>query len=525
MRRPMWQRWLAPACLALGVLSLFVAGGIALALREWDHSVQVTVVLGLALVLAAAVIDHTALLALVSRRQARFGTLSVLVTAVVVGIVALANVALAASPAEVDLTRAGLFSLSPESVQATQRLSSTLLVTGFFRPQDKTYRESAQALLSLYQEKSPNLKVRYLDPDQNVVEAKRFGVDISGDLVLEYQGRPPVILTLASQTESDITGALIRLESSRTPQVCWAQGDGERSLQSQDQQVGYSAVHELLSQRNYATRDILLSQTAQIPSACAVVAVIGPQSALSPMGQKALADYLAGGGKLLLAYGPWLNAAVTQSVNAPLGAYGLAFSSGLVVEGDPNHYAQNDPTTLAVYSWATSPITRTLNGSTGLFPHPTSIESSVGGNVTAVEVGTSTPSSYLIRQPRSSTDLGRQGSDAGGPFTIMESFETAAGQGRSTRIVLIGTADVGENLALTTGGVSNQDLMLGTFDWLSQQEAVIAISAKPAQAQQVTLTQSELTVQAIIALVLVPGLILLLGAAVLLRRRAASAAT
>src|SRR5207237_5587071 len=172
---------------------------------------------------------------------------------------------------ETDLTHAGLYTLSQESVKVTRALDSNLYVIGFYRPDQKQDRNTAGAVLQLYQQQSPHVKVSFLDADQNAAEEHQLGVTIPGTLVFEYRNRPPVILTLASQTESDITGAILRLESSRTPTICWAAGDGERSYQDASDQSGYSQAKEVLQQSNYASQQLLLSQQPQVPAACDVL--------------------------------------------------------------------------------------------------------------------------------------------------------------------------------------------------------------------------------------------------------------
>ncbi|MBO0686957.1 MAG: hypothetical protein J2P45_27730, partial [Candidatus Dormibacteraeota bacterium] len=96
---------------------------------------------------------------------------------------------------------------SPESVKATRDLTADVQVIGFYRPDEKQDRNDATALLHLYQEQSPHVKVTMLDADQNAAEEQELGVTIPGSLALQYRNRPPVVLTLASQTESDVTGA------------------------------------------------------------------------------------------------------------------------------------------------------------------------------------------------------------------------------------------------------------------------------------------------------------------------------
>ena len=44
-----------------------------------------------------------------------------------------------------DLTRSGLYTLSPQSVLVAKRLGSDLAVTGFFRPNEQTGHEASES--------------------------------------------------------------------------------------------------------------------------------------------------------------------------------------------------------------------------------------------------------------------------------------------------------------------------------------------------------------------------------------------
>ena len=131
---------------------------------------------GLALLIAFVVLDPGAAAELVRSRRARFGSLSVLVSAAVIGILLLVNVLASRSSQAVDLTRSGLYTLSPKSALVARRLDSDLQVTGFFRPDQSSSKRQVGDLLSLYQQQSPHVKVRFEDPDRSATQALSLGV-------------------------------------------------------------------------------------------------------------------------------------------------------------------------------------------------------------------------------------------------------------------------------------------------------------------------------------------------------------
>ena len=514
-----WSGRLALAAAGAGVLLLCAGGGLALNAGAVDRTAGLTLVFGAAALAVGGVLDPGAFRALAQTRRGRFATLAVLVSTLTIGILGLLNLVAARSVQAIDLTRAGYYTLAPQSVLAAKRLDSDLTITGFFRPDQQASKRTATGLIQLYQQQTPHIQLRFADPDQDPALAQQLGVDIAGDLVLRYKAKPPVILTLASQSEADVTGALLRLQSNRSPLVCWAQGDGERDLLDRQSQTGYAQAQDVLKQRGYRLQTLLLSQQTTVPADCEVVAVVGPTSGLTAPAQAALNQYLGQGGKLLLAYAPWQGEAVTASLNAPLKDLGVGFSGGLVVEGDSSRQAANDRTVAAVFKYGDSPISKGLAGHTVLFPHSSSVSGQSAAGVDAVDVAQSSSSSYLVAQPRAPADLDRKDSDQTGPLTLMKTLEVKRTADRKTRVVLVGTPDIAENLALTTQGSFNRDLFLAGFDWLSEQEEVIAVASKPSRAQALPITQQDLYVNAFVTLLLVPALLAGLGVAVYVRRR------
>src|SRR5207248_9283630 len=89
--------------------------------------------------------------------------------------------------------------------------------------------------------------------------------------------------------------------------------------------LAYSEASDQIQKDNFAIQDLLLSQAPSIPAGCDVVAIVRPTQPLPAPAVKVLTDYLAGGGRLLVALDPWQDAKVTAGYNSVLTAYGLAF--------------------------------------------------------------------------------------------------------------------------------------------------------------------------------------------------------
>ncbi|TMC12584.1 MAG: hypothetical protein E6J29_08115, partial [Chloroflexi bacterium] len=319
-----------------------------------------------------------------------------------------------------------------------------------------------------------------------------------------------------SQTEQDITAALLTLESTRTPTVCWVGGEGEGDLKNTDQLQGYSETSDQIIKDNFRVRDLVLSQAASVPADCDVVALVGPTKQIPDATVKVLTDYLAGGGRLLLAVDPWREAAVTARYNAVLTDYGLSFSGGLVVP-DAAHAARGEPTATAVLQYGSSPIARDLSNRVSFFPEATSIDSTSKPDVLETPVAQSTADSYLVQQPRQ-PPLTKDAKDKSGPFTLMATAERTPPGGKKSRVVLVGTGAFAENEVLASTAVNIQ-LLTGSLNYLTEQEALISIPPKPSSNPTLALTQEQQNLNLWITLIALPMFVVVGGVLVWWRRR------
>jgi ABC-type uncharacterized transport system involved in gliding motility auxiliary subunit len=443
--------------------------------------------------------------------------LNIGVGAAVLAVLVAVNVFVSKSPQTWDLTRAGNNTLAPQSALAAKHLTRDLDVVGLFVPGADNGQTEAEALIGLYASQSPYVKYRSADPTRDTVDVKRYGVTQTNTVVLDYGGKTELLLQ-GSQSEQDFTSALLKLESVRTPTVCWATGDGERQLTDSNQSTGYSAVATLLGNNNFARQDVLLAGLISIPATCDELVVLDPTKALPYAAVTAVDAYLADGGRLLIAAEPWpQDSTATDSMNAILMPYGIAFSGALVVETDPSRSVSQNPTIPAVLNYGQSPITGDIQGIVSFYPQVTSITGTPADGVTAVKISTTTSGAYAIPHIRS--NLSRQSGDTAGPFTIMETLEKPAGTGK-TRIVAVGTQAFAQNGTLPpNNNDANLELALGSLQWLAGQDELIALPPKPSRALPLTLTQDQQSTLIFITAVLMPGLIAVGGVAVWWRRR------
>lgn len=506
------DRTLALASLGLGLLSLLVA--LVLQVLQAGPNPGYFIVAGVALAIVSVVLEPSAVLGLAQSRRGRSGVYSLGFSVLVLASLFFVNVFAAKGQQHLDLTGAQLHTLAPKSKAVLSDLRGDLNVIAFFSPSDPS-RAQVLDQLSLYQEASSRVHVRVQDPSSDVAEAQALGVTSTGSVVLEYGDRKPVVLSPGSETEQDITGGILKLELNRQLNLCWSAGEGERDLQSTDQVAGYSSAAAALSGDDFTPRQLVLSEVTEVPAECDVVAVVGPTAPLTPAAIAILGKYAAGGGRILVAADPW-RADVTPSLNSLLKPTGLQFDGGLVVD-DAAHTVANRPAYPAVLTYGSSPITQDLANELTIFPGTTSISGALSAGATPL--ASSSDQSYEAADPRQ--DISRQPGDKSGPFDLMVSYE----RGRE-RLVVVGTSGLGQNQVVPPQvSAANLALLLNSFDWLSGQDSLIALPAKPQGPLPLSLTAAQSNFDLLVTLLLVPLLIVLGGFAVWWRRRSAGPGT
>ena len=418
-----------------------------------------------------------------------------------------------------DLTRYGNNTLAPQSVLAARHLTSDLQVIGLFRPTQPGDQFETEALIALYAHESPHVHYRAANVDTDVADVKQYGVTEADTVVLDYSGKTQLLLP-GSQSEQDFTSALLKLESSRVPMVCWAVGDGERQLTDVNKSTGYSSVADLLARNNFGHRDLLLNEQTSIPADCDELVLIDPTAALTDKAVAAVDAYLAAGGRVMLAADAWpKDPKSTDSLNAILEPYGVRFTGALVVETDASRAAINDPTIPVVVNYGQSPISSDVQGINSFFPRTTAIAGTPAGQTSAVHVAVSTTGAYAISAIRQNIEP-RQNGDLSGPLTMMETLEKPSTGSSKTRIVLVGTPSFAENATLPpNNGGANLELALASFQWLAGEDSLIALPPKPGRGLPLALSQSDQSNLIFITAVLMPGIIVVAGFAVWWRRR------
>lgn len=505
---------------------------------------------GLVVVLVYLATQWREFLALWKQRSARAGTLSsasvLLLLAILVGV----NYVATRQHKRWDLTAGGQFTLSDQTRKVLGSLDAPVTVKVFARDTEfQRFRDRFDG----YAYVSDKLQVEYIDPDKQPALARQWEIQQYGTIAIEHNGR---IERITTDTEQDITNAIVRAVEGGEKKIYFVQGHGERDTTSADERTGYNAIAGALQRDNFAVERLVLAQQQSVPEDASVLVVAGPTTDFLEPELAMLRAYLERGGKLVMLLDPptRADAPPLTGLIALAREWGIEVGTNVVVDvSGVGQLLGAGPSVPVVATYPEHPITADF-GLLTAFPLARSV-APVGGET--AEPGGRTARTFAETSERSwaETDLaavfeGRPverdeaAGDTGGPISLAAAVtvdapatppaasptpdpaKQAEGQAPApadaaprpqTRVVVFGDSDFASNSMLGTQG--NQDLFLNAANWAAQQENLIAIRPRDPEDRRVTMTVDQQARVGYVSALILPLAILALGVFSWYRRR------
>jgi ABC-type uncharacterized transport system involved in gliding motility auxiliary subunit len=461
-------------------------------------------------------------------RQARFGTLAAASIVVVLAIIGAIDYLSMRHNRRWDLTGAKQFSLSDQTKKVLADLKEPVHVQVFARSDDfQRYRDR----LDQYTYQSKQVSTEYIDPEKKPGVAQQLGVTTLGTVVFEYKGRNE---KATSDAEQELTNALIKVITGRTPKVYFTQGHGEKDTASADR-GGYNGISGGLTSGNFAVDKVVLAQQAAVPADADVLVIAGPKTDFLAPEVDMLKAYLAKGGKLFVMLDPVIKPDQPQPVllQGLLKDWGISADNDLVLDiSGMGRLIGTDESVPVAATYPSHPITENFNLLTAypLARSMTPIEGGANGHTAQRLVETSNRSwGETDLKSLASGGAKQDDPDLKGPVSLAAAVSGAATAGApdgkngpddkkaEARIVAFGDSDFASNAALGVQG--NRDLFLNSVNWLAQQENLISIRPKDPEDRRITLTADQERRIFYLTVLIVPGLVLLAGVQTWWRRR------
>lgn len=442
-------------------------------------------------------------------------------------------------PFRIDVTKSGMHSLAPKTIEILERLDREVEVTFFLVPRqlgadDATFiNQRVTDLLEEYQVRSKG-KVRYslADPLREEPLLEELGGDLgaavfqAGDQKIVVQAKE-IFRTSAydmgdgGQTkftgEEAFDAALLKLMEGKSRTACFLAGHGEASIDDTEG-LGYAYAKELLRRENFESREVRLDAgsrggdgaqlrkpialdgaepeapigVAAIPADCTVLVIAGPSASISTSDADAVAAYFAKGNGVVLLAEPMTSSGV-EKLGEKLGVEilpGVAADPAAqkrspltIIPGYGRHEIVNDlyaaelPVVLQRAVGLRAPAA--ADPKTTLTPMLATTEN--GMELVDIKDGVADPASQR---------------NIKGPITLAFAVERVVseseGQSKVARAVVIGDADFARNASIEQlsqqVGPGNVDLLKNSVSWAAGASDRIGISPKDPDYDTVTIS-------------------------------------
>ena len=360
------------------------------------------------------------------------------------------------------------------------------------------------------------------DLDTSPEEEDYYGIGSSNSVVVTFHGpeQDGRWQLVERPTEGALYEALSRHRSPKRKLIYVTAGTGEGNFASSDD-PGFSGYRTALETEGYRVRPLPTAAIPQIPEDADGVLIVAPQRRMTAAALAGLRSYLGErGGRLIALLEPGSNSGLEEI----LAEFGLESPDAIVI--DPASGAvEGDAAGLnpIANAYATHPVARELNANRmTFFRHARSFElrkPRPNDRVTAAVYSSGDAWLYAGDSQLNRRTTPERPPDATGnyrPLVVAGQYERNE---RQTRIVAFGDSTFASNRYLRA--LYNLDLAVNAVHWALEREPEITLRPKVGGLLQFPVpVQNALTALYGIGL-LVPQLIVMTGAWVWLRRRAA----
>lgn len=424
-----------------------------------------------------------------------------------------------------DWTKNQRNSLSEASIRLVKTLDESIKFSLFASPNNR-YIALFNDLLKRYQYQQQLITIEIINPDLSPELLRQYDIEHDGVLIIEFKQKTEKIVNL---TERNITNALQRLVRQGERWIVFLEGHGERHPYA-GANHDMSVFSAQLASKGFILESLNLSKLPEIPTNTNVLVIASPQTPLLPGEVAIIVEYVHKGGNLLWLTEPNKNhgmAALADLLN-------VDFLNGVIVDPNSQLLGLKRLDYALVNAYPIHPITQYI-ASISIFPQALALFNRVDNNAqihweSRVLLETQANSWNETGEMKGEIRIGDNSDESLGPLILALSLNRTlehdlsgndlsgndpAGNGQ--RVIVVGDGDFLANQFLGNG--ANAELGFNMINWLSHDDALIAINAKAAPDTELNLSNLQKIMLALGFLILLPLALLLIGLSIWMTRK------
>ena len=479
--------------------------------------------------------DKKKLIGTISKKHIKNGSYTMVMSVIFIAVVIVINMIVSTIPSkysEIDISSQKLYSIGDETKEMLKNLEKD--VTIYQIAQSGSEDENIANLLKKYEDESKHIKVEQKDPVVNPKFVSQYTSDdlsanslivVCGDRnkVIDYNNMYETSIdyqTYSSQTtgfdgEGQITSAIGYVTSENLPVLYTVEGHGEKDMDS--------SIKEDIEKANMDIKSLNLLTEGSVPDDADCLFIDSSSTDFSSDEKDAIIEYLENGGKAMI-----FSDYTTEDMpnfDAILENYGVQRVDGVVFEGDNQHYAMQMPYYLVPTINSTDASSETASaGYYVLAPYAQGIKQleDVRDTVKIESILTTSDQAYSKTDLNSNT-IEKEDGDVEGPFDLGVSITESLDDDKETQIVYYSTSNLMDSQTnqMVSGG--NEKLIMESLKWMTDTEesASVSIPSKSLEVSYLTITDYDAAFWKICTIALIPGIFLVIGFVVWIKRRKA----
>ncbi len=454
------------------------------------------------------------------------GSYSLIITVIILAILVAVNILVYVLPkslTQLDISSTKLYSITSNTKVVVNALEKD--VTIYWIVQSDKEDDVIENLLDKYESLSEHIKVVKKNPDIYPTFAEQYTKESvqNNSLVVECGDRSRFIsyddiylydanmssysYDVSFDGEGAITSAIDYVVNEDQPEIYVLEGHGEAELSE--------SFREQLEKENIELNTFSLLTADAVPEDADGILIYVPSSDISEEEKTLLAEYVSGGGKLMVLAGPTKDGTLTNLYSI-LKDYGVDTVDGIVVDTDRGHYAFQAPYILLPdlnSSEITDPLIEENYYAIMPVAQGLTIQDTESGRVT--ELLTTSEMSFSKTDGYALSSYEKEEGDTDGPFILAVSVAAENGG----QIVWFASSSFLDEMYNAYSSGANLDLAINAMSSIIGENEAVAIRSKSLNYNYLTISDSTASFLKTIMIAVFPLMYLGIGICVIIGRR------